>query len=164
MDRLIPKEAEKKSPQNHQVIDRMAIHKLRQRSVILGTCVCLCLGPISPTVALGCEGGGEEALGGKLVFLQTGELKIPENATNTYTVEYQEKTENSGALTRMAKAPFTTPGGTCETTKNNLKNRETCTIEIHCPAGDAGKRVKDAAEVISARPKVLDAEADAECT
>lgn len=44
-------------------------------------------GILAPTMALACEGAGEEKVEGSLEFLQKGELKVPETATNTYTVE-----------------------------------------------------------------------------
>jgi hypothetical protein len=130
--------------------------------ILLGTCSFLLGttgGTLSAGTACGCEAEGRR---GNLTFLQAGVLKIPENETNTYTVEYTEFTGNSGTLTRkIIKGLFTTPGGTCGTPKNNLTNKETCTMSIKC-TGAAGE--KGEVEVLSSQSKVLDAEADVECT
>lgn len=74
---------------------------------------------------------------GLLVVLHPGTLRIPENTTIQYTVEYHEGTGNSGTLTRFwgVQPIITGPGGTCGGNNlNNLTNEQTCTMQVNCAA------------------------------
>lgn len=80
-----------------------------------------------------------EAPRGILLIKQAGTLDVPENSTNTYTVEYLEGTDSSRLKQWAGPRPISSPTGTCEGAK--LTNiMKTCNIGVSCANGSRRAR------------------------